>query len=283
MVRIMETIQKTYSHSQLAKFTACRRSYWYEYVENILPIKRPRWSRIGTCGHRALAHYYRKKPFEEFRLLEGEFDIADESDATDAVRLVGTLRAYVKLAREWDTGLKYDPLKDVETSIEGMLFDKKFKGILDLLAKDNGKTTIIDHKITGNTERSIIADRKQICTYFHLVPAAEQFAVNVLARPYRLRPRKAEELEHFEKRIIQELLEHPENYFLRKVYYRGEFDIEAWKQETQIRIEELEGLPKEIGFFYPNERNCSIGECEYQSICETGEVDWTKFKKRGPR
>jgi len=207
--------------------------------------------------------------------------MTDEAEAIEGVRLSAMLEAYVKVIPNEDIAFKYDPMKDVEKFVQGELFDKKLIAYFDLRVLHNDKPCIMDHKITGDSDRSILADRGQVCTYFHLDPEAQEFAVNILMKPWRMRLKKSEELEEFRERVLTELLAYPKKYFVRKYYYRGEFDLDEWRRQTQIKIEELEGLPREKEFFYPDEGHCRILECQYKSICETGVVDWELYKEKG--
>jgi len=230
---------------------------------------------------------YRGRPLGQFHIREQELDMTDEGESAEAMKISAMLEAYEKVMLYGDTSWKYS-MNDVEKFMKGEIDGRKFIAYFDLRPIHNNKVIIVDHKIIGKKDRSVVADRFQICTYFYLDPKAEQFALNMLIKPYKVLTKAEKEdkehgLEHYRKRVLTELLAYPKKYFIRKYYYRSEFDLDSWRNETQIKLEELEGLPKEIEHFYPNEGNCRILECEFQSICETGVVDWDKFKKKGMR
>ena len=228
-----------------------------------------------------LAYLYRGRPFETLQ-IHG-FDMNVEKDAIEAHRLSAILEAYWKVNSSEDLqSLKYT-MKDVEVFKERKLEDKTLIGYLDLRPKYKGKNSIFDHKIRGDLEKSIVADMDQIQMYFFLDPEAEQFVLNVLAKPWRMRLKKNEELEEFRKRVLTEMLAYPKKYFARTHYYRSEFDLEQWKKEMQITIAEMESKSKEIEFYPRDPKACYAFGCDYMPICETGVVDEKLYKKKGMR
>ena len=270
--------KKTYSNSRLTRL-GCRRAYWYSYIEGIQAITSPLYMRRGALIHRALAWLYRGKPWNQFRIYEQELNVADEKEAVEAMKLSAVYEAYVRIVDlgEW----KYT-IADVEKFVQGQIAGREFIAYLDLYPLHNNKRIIVDHKLVGDLEDfSLLSNRDQVCMYLHLNPEVEAFCFNLLARPWRMRPKKGEELEEFRKRTLTEVLAYPKKYFDRKYFYRAEFDIQTWLKETEIKLEELEGLPKEIEFFFRDTNNCRILECEFEPICETGVIDWNLFKKKG--
>lgn len=145
----------TISTSEMNTFLRCRRKYYYQYIEKLVPKRQPVPITKGTLIHNALEAYYKgedwtaplrdaeaeaKKNFFEEELAEFQNIIAD------AYKVV---RAYIHYARTSgiDQGIQ---ILDVEKPFKVRLPNGHiFEGRMDLIYRNEAGLWIRDHKTTG--------------------------------------------------------------------------------------------------------------------------------------
>jgi hypothetical protein len=120
------------SHSSIKRFQRCPQQYYYNYVERIEPVDRPRYLDRGGELHAMLELLY-----QGHRVFTTEDWAAEDIDI---------IRRYVNeygLDDEWE-------VVATEQELIVAIGPYKVKCIIDLIVRYQGKLWVIDHKTTAN-------------------------------------------------------------------------------------------------------------------------------------
>jgi hypothetical protein len=134
--------------------------------------------------------------------------------------------------------------------------------------------------------------QSQCGTYFLGDPELKYVIMEVVKFPQQKPSKKKEESsDEIYKRVYSDILSRPGNYFIGydreknrygKKFFRGEFDLQAIEERyKQVTIEIM--AARWSGNFYKNFKNCGNNygsNCEYMTICKTGNVSENMYKIR---
>lgn len=233
------------SISQLKTFKACRRAYFFKYLEKIQPYKKADALETGTSYHEMVEH-----------INQGlELDAQDYSKEAAMARaylryIAG--RVWVNKAEEW---VRYD-LGCGDTLIgrvDGMTY--------------NGD--IVEHKttsaeITEEYEFNLQWD-EQILAYM-LCTGARKIYYTVCRKP-TIRQKQNESDEDFYNRCVEWYDTDTDSKIRLLEITRTDEEVEAFKQDLKATLEEM----KYAKHYYKNCLHCfRFGrQCEYAPICLT--------------
>jgi len=135
--------------------------------------------------------------------------------------------------------------------------------------------------------------QSQNSTYFLADPDLEYCVMEVVQFPQQRELKKKEESpEELSKRVYDNILSHPPDYFIgwdnkkRKYgvkFHRGEFDLDATMERYKQVVIEIQAARWSNGF-YKNFRTCGNmfnNPCEMRTICKNGNISEEMYKIRG--
>lgn len=237
-----------FSISQIKQFKACRRGYFFKYVEELEPVQKADALEIGSNYHSLLEKLYN----------EGETALADEPFSKE-VAMACAYRKYiypqfkVKVAED---NFEY-PLRNGDSLI----------GRVDGVA-ENGM--LVEHKttsseITPQYEYNLFWD-EQILAYM-LAHDVRQMYYTVCRKP-TIRQKQNETDEQFFTRMVEWYDTDTDKKIRLILIERTDEEIEKFKLELQSIIETIKNADEE-GNYYSNCLWCNAWgrRCEYSSIC----------------
>jgi hypothetical protein len=225
------------SASQLQMFTACKRKWYYRYVEKIKEPYKP-WLKAGLDFHQCIENCFKKLAGEEVEVEYFDNDIKE----------------MVKVA--WEKGIIYSPdTHVVEKKIDIDINEgAEMIGFIDLLDVSNSK--IIDHKTFKRPQDCLTEDdlknnlQLMIYAYWYLL---------------KLDNKKGVWLRHNQINKID-----PESSKYTEVWVSRETVEDYWAENVVPVVEEildLQGAEKEK-FTCTIARCGDYGGCSYQKHCE---------------
>lgn len=250
------------SISQIKTFKACRRSYFFKYVEGLEPVEKAEPLEVGSNYHSLLEKLY----------IDGE--CFKDEPFTKEVAMACAYRKYiypqlnVKAAEEW---FEY-PLPN----------DNVLIGRVDGIAEDG---MLVEHKTTGSEitpqyEYNLYWD-EQIMAYM-LAHGVNKMYYTVCRKPTIRQKQNETELEFF-TRMVDWYDTDTDKKIKLILVERTDEEIEQFKDELNSICEEIENSHH----FYKNCLWCNVWgrRCEYSGIClnyDPGET-YIEFQKRERR
>ena len=195
------------SASQLEMWSRCDRRFYYRYVQGFVPISVPENMVWGTFWHRIIQEYYRaiQKGLREDTALHAAQLIAEQCtlvenklhggtqvhfDAEKRERIWDTIRYYYDQVARMDD---WDEIVAVEESIYFVVGYQgnpvmRIRSTMDLVARKDGRLCPVDHKTTGDVQKSLafLAMDLQVKIYmltaFAFYEQDPYFCYNMVAR-----------------------------------------------------------------------------------------------------
>ena len=176
------------SHSQISRYLQCPEQYRLYYIERLRPRYAPASLVFGQTVHQALAHLFQHglDPAEYFleawAKLEKKKLNYGKRDSWQRLNDVGQA-LLTKFADE-----ELGRLSTIESSERSFrlnitTLDLPFIGIIDLVAKLNGKRTVVDFKTSASSYAEHEVELSDQLTAYQLAePEAEQNALCVLVK-----------------------------------------------------------------------------------------------------
>lgn len=307
-----------WSNSSLLLFKKCPRKFFWKYIARVRPKFKSTPLIIGGAFHEALAEWYRRPRANMMTLAQriadrmlskanGEVDFFDAEEfdklTTMARTFTGMLMAYSTVYAgdrlSWST-----PAKNCEVFFRKPYQDFDFIGVIDLLpfaltGKNAGKMFIVENKtasrITGSYVERIAID-SQIRSY---VLGAKVFGIkpthilyNVVGK-CKLRKKSGESTPEFNRRIADDYMARPANYFYREEIMFNTKEVEALEWELhqvhahyKLITQGHFGPPLDPRSWISNDGVCNeyFSTCHYMRLCTEGLDDGTVLGyKHDPR
>lgn len=231
-----------YSISKLKLFKACRRAYYFRYVEKLVPIHESKALEIGSSYHELIEWLYN----------HGNLDGVAE-DGSTALAMAYAYQKYI-----------YPKLSNVQTEV---WFDKcysgiKFHGRLDGMTEHG----LVEHKTTAmdldKYEYNLQWD-EQLLLYMWLTGARTVF-YTIIRKP-NIRRKKDESDDAFFKRMVEWYDEETDSKIRLLKLTRAEGEIAEGMADLYRTAEAIE---QASGCYYKNTCYCDHwGGCEYAPIC----------------
>lgn len=237
------------SVSQLKKFKACRRAWYLDYVEGLIPVTKSDALTTGTNYHALLETLYKDGKLEDVEpTKEAAMAKAYEKYIFPAVK--------VEFAEEW--------------------LEKEVTPEVTLIGRVDGMTAdgvVVEHKTTSRDigaeyEYNLLWD-EQVLAYMYLT-GTRRIIYTVCKKP-TIRLKKDETPEEFYERMIAWYDEDTETKIRTFDVIRTDDEVEAWVKEfvyTAGHLKLCHDL-KDEQHCYRNTLNCmSFGsDCPYKSVC----------------
>lgn len=232
-----------FSISQIKNFKACRRAYFFRYVEGLEPVQKAEPLETGGSYHSFIETLYK----------DGNLDAVEEPTKAFAMAKAYEKYIYPKLA-----------VKAVEEPFSFVIVgDIELIGRVDGVAEDGN---LVEHKTTSKDLLQFEYDLQwdeQLMAYM-LVCDVRKVYYTVVKKP-TIRLKKNETEEEFYQRMVEWYDEDTDSKIKLILVERTDEEIERFKDELQSICEEI----SESHHYY---RNClwcnSFGRrCEYSSIC----------------
>lgn len=233
------------SISKIKLFKACRRAYYFKYIENLEPIEKAEPLQTGTNYHKLIETMY--DDMNEFWNME---DYSKEFAMASAYLKYIYPKFKVKSAEDW---FDYD-LGNGNTLV----------GITDGIAEDG---SLVEHKTVGSEiteqyEYNLLWD-EQILAYM-LATGSRKIYYTVCRKP-TIRQKQNETVEDFYYRMIDWYNTDTEKKIKLFIIERTDEDVEKFKEDLQSICDEM----NETIHLYRNCGWCNVWgrRCEYSSIC----------------
>ena len=230
------------SVSQLKKFKACRRAWYLDYVEGLIPVAKSDALQTGTNYHALLETLYKDGKLEDVEpTKEAAMAKAYEKYIFPAVN--------VELAEEW--------------------LEKEITPEVTLIGRVDGMTVdgvVVEHKTTSRDigaeyEYNLMWD-EQVLAYMYLT-GTRRIIYTVVKKP-TIRLKKDETQEEFYKRMLAWYDEDTESKIRTFDVIRTDDEVAEWVQEYKDTVAQMDGK-----HCYRNTLHCSsFGvDCPYRSVC----------------
>lgn len=236
-----------FSISQIKQFKACRRSYFFKYIEELEPVQKAEPLQIGSNYHSLIERLY----------TEGDLDIEGDYSKERAMAIAYGKYIYPKLK-----------LKKVEES-----FEYPLNGMDSLIGRVDGVAEdgmLVEHKTTSSEispqyEYNLMWD-EQILAYM-LAYGVRNMYYTVCRKP-TIRLKKGETEEEFFERMIEWYGEDTEKKIALIMIERTDEEVENFKRSLDEIISTIEHADAEKNY-YKNCLWCNVWgrRCEYSSIC----------------
>lgn len=233
-----------FSISQIKNFKACRRSYFFRYVEELEPTQKAEALEIGSNYHELIAWLYE----------HGSLDGVEEDNSKELAMAC----AYMKYIYP-----KFK-VKAVEESFEYPIGEHSLIGRVDGVA-DDGR--LVEHKTTGSEiteqyEYNLMWD-EQILAYM-LAYGVNQMYYTVCRKP-TIRQKQNETEEDFFNRMIEWYDTDTDKKIRLILIERTDEEIEQFRNHLFDMCNEISNTKN----YYANCLWCNVWgrRCEYSSIC----------------
>lgn len=277
------------TNTSRAKFLTCQQLYFWIYEMRLTPEITSTALAIGSLVHQGLA-----------MILNG--------DSEKKIR--GTVREFVKYARETVRGIDAQQFEKDTTVVEGMIFgflknkgllrnvevykwdkeaavevpfeidlggDVAFAGVLDALVKDKDGNWLVEHKTAGVIGPAYIERLYVDWQTVGYTWAVEQLECkvkgtiyNVLGKP-AIRPTAKDGGEAgFLRRLEQEFKTNRTKYFYSTKLYKRTDDVQRYPEIVRDMAAQIRHCRKS-GIWQQNDRQCvNFGTCPFLRLCSDG-------------
>ncbi len=280
------------SYSSMQDFI-CPRKFYLSYIKGYEEIEKPLPMRLGLACSKTLDQLHSdEKNIEkvDVRTLFQWNGPLDEDGFYDfrVEALISVMQAYVELGKHMNKGKTQAEFRYQEPEMP------KIHGFIDLLQYQDNIGW--EFKYTQRPEAyKKFTLQDQLSTYFLAHQKVQQFTVRTILNPIgTLRLGKNEKVEVFRERVYADVLARPKHYFEDRSYWRNEFDLDQHKEKIKQIARDImryieEGSGQMINFrqvntpytcFLQSEYGAA-GPCEFLTVCETGIISETVYKRRG--
>lgn len=253
------------SISRMKLFKACRRAYFFKYIEDLEPAQQPEAFKVGKGYHELLEELYENN---------GKFVTPNDFSKERAMAVAYKKYIYpqfkVSAVEEW----KEKPVG------EHILF-----GRVDGMSEDG---CLVEHKTTSATdivnayEYDLLWD-EQILSYMYLTGTRKVY-YTVCKKP-TIRQRKDEDEEGFYNRMIDWYDEDTETKIRVMEIHRTDEEVQRFARNFSAVCDCMENaeIGKEPLYINTQHCNCWGRRCEYSSICLNYDPDqeYIEFVKGG--
>lgn len=300
------------TNSARSTFLNCRQKFEWQYMRRLSPRAPFIPFLTGGLVHNGLERMYKTKRFDEKRERDIASSACDKAcmetsltpEQSDKVweqqaQVMGILRGYAKLHLAPD--LKAWKIVEAEKSFSypipnGWKAQGKRDMVVALAAASPrlklpaGAVGLVEHKTASRVDASYVSKLpldNQILGYSNSIRKETgklpSFIVYNVMKKTQLRKGKKETFETFAKRIENDYLWNPVNYFYRETLKFSEKDVKRFEEELFRFAREMEKAIKD-GYFYKNTGQCTIygKPCPYMPLCIEGpnRANLSRFRER---
>ena len=303
------------SASALKDFLACRRRFWFRYVENLVPLVRATPLSFGSAGHACMAVVLTSTtpPTKEqlTKIAMSEYTAEEIKTAgIDPLVAVEAVMAFDELSgwRGWNWKVKQTEVYFAVSMGRG----KKLHGYLDGIAEtQDNQSLIVENKFLGSITESYMnhllwddqasyyivgarASGLDVCGILYNMiqkPTIDQFEATPDEKRkftkdgklYANQHDQAEPDADYLARVKAWYAENKETAFQTRMVMRNKQQVEEMHKRFQQIVTDLRHCDKH-NHYYPNGDDCSgYFSCPYASICleDTPEVRASNFTMKG--
>ena len=256
------------SASKVKCYKACKRAYYFRYVEELVPVETAQPLVDGSNYHAMLEQMYN----------DGEFEVDIENNP----KIAAMAAAYEKYI------YPQFKVRAAEETFEYKLTDNvQLVGRFDGIAEDG---LVVEHKTTSHdVDDEYVYNLQwdeQILTYM-LVSGKNEMYYTVCKKP-TIRQKQSETAEEYYERCCAWYAEDTDKKIRVIKVTRNEKEVKAYKTALKYIAKDMQKdekfkKPKEYTFY----RNCSQctaygRKCEYASICldYDPKLEYVEFKKK---
>lgn len=301
---------KHLSHSQLNTFDACKKRYFYNYVQNIVPKVRKKALTHGSLFHSAMEVLYKtgdlaqavKSIDKEILALNKTFFEQKDYDDLDWTELVvkAQLRGYYEIfyAHDIKAGYKsveiekeYDvTIINPETNVPSRKFIYRF--IADRVVRDSeGKLWLVEYKTASKLGQSyfdrLSIDNQITGMLYYLQQIYKEKFEGIIYRVMKkpgIKQTQKESRSGFFARLSNEFMKNPDKYFVEEILVRDVKAFDEFKQDLWAKQKEVQGCIN-TGIYPKSTANCvsHFGTCEYMPLCTKEFNALDKYEERKDR
>jgi len=247
------------SISRIKLFKACRRAYYFKYIEGLEPVEKADALKTGSSYHKLLEELYTNNCHWDYQ------DFSKERAMAEAYYKYIYPRFEIKAVEEWRQ-------KDIG--------NHSLIGRIDGFSKDG---CIVEHKTTSSEiseayEYNLLWD-EQILAYMYLTGSHKVYYT--VCRKPTIRQKKNESDEEFFNRMLAWYDEDTDSKIKLLVITRTDEEIQRFVNGFEDICNDMESETN----LYMNTQycNCWGRRCEYSSIClnYNPDEDYIEFTKGG--
>lgn len=279
------------TNSARSTFLDCRKKFEWSYLRRLSPRTPSLPFLVGGLVHNGLEHMYKTGRFDEARergLVRAECDKAAKTAGltakmsdkiySQAAMIMGILKGYAKhyLAKD----LAQWEVLEAEASFSYPLpngWNAMGKRDMVVRRRKDGKVCLVEHKTAATIDASYIAKLPldaQIIGYANSLlkkmGKLPDYVVYNVIKKVGIKQKQTESFNSYLKRVEDEYVREPENYFYRETIQFSREDIQNFEQELFTFSKEMERAIEEK-FFYKNTSSCTrMGVCPFMQMCISG-------------
>lgn len=235
------------SISRIKQFKACRRAYYFKYIENLEPVEKPEALQTGTNYHAFLEELYTTGDITQ--------DYSKECAMAMAYKKYIYPKFKIRTVEEWRS--------------HGIGMDMNLIGRVDGTAEDG---SIVEHKstsseITEEYEYNLLWD-EQILAYMYLTGMRKVYYT--VCRKPTIRIKKNESEEEFFNRMVEWYDEETDSKIRLLEIHRTDEEVEAFGKDLRNIASIMKVVSNgDESEYYRNTCHCFRWgrRCEYASIC----------------
>lgn len=291
------------TNSARSTFLNCRKKFEWQYMRRLSPRAPSIPFLVGGLVHNGLERIYKAGRYDEVRerriveaacekaCLDSSLNPQQSDDVWEQQALImGILRGYVKLYLKSD--LAKFTVKECEHSFTYPLpngWTAQGKRDMVVIRKSDRKVGLVEHKTAGRVDAKYVAKLpldNQIIGYANSIKKQTgrlpDFIMYNVMKKSQLRKSKKETFEAFMRRIEQDYVLNPVNYFYRETLTFSAVDVQRFEKELVLFVGEMQRAIED-GYYYKNTGQCTaMGVCPYMGLCISGPTreNLSKFRER---
>ena len=242
------------SISKAKLFKACRRAYYFRYIEGLIPVKKSEALETGSSYHERIEALYSGQEIEN--------DYSREAAMTEAYRKYIFPKLKVKAVEKWERSNIPSAVMYYKTHT--------LIGRVDGIAEDGNlvehKTTSLDISEGGEYEYNLLWD-EQILAYMFMTGTTKMYYT--VCRKPTIRQKKTESQEEFYQRMVDWYDEDTDLKIRAFTVERTPQEIREWAEGMESLCDEMEAAEVHPERLYRNTCYCTHWgrRCEYSGIC----------------
>lgn len=291
------------TNSARSTFLTCRKKFEWSYLRRLSPRAPSIPFLVGGLYHNGLERMYRDGHFDEDEERDTVSKACEEACLTPGLtvkqsdeiweqqaQVMGLLRGYAK--RYLANDKKIWKVLETEKSFTYPLQPGwRARGKRDMVVRRraDGKIGLVEHKTARSVDAKYVAKLpldNQIQGYANALKKSmgklPDFVVYNVAKKSQLRKKQSETFEAYCKRVENDFVLNPANYYYRETLIITQTDAQRYETEQRRFAVEMERAIKEK-YFYLNTNACTqMGICPFMGLCISGPTreNLSKFRER---
>ena len=272
--------EPTLSYSSMKDFV-CPRKFYHSYIQGLEPVDKALPLLMGSVADSLLQMIHGENSTVDLPSFFSQFKNPvdeDEDFKPWLYAMWGLFQGYISKHYGDTKGSVQVPFEWFHPGYP------RIRGFADLVSSYEDHIAY-EFKYTGRPDSyTKFSISQQLGTYFLGIPQLQRITLRAIQVP-QLKQSSKESGEQYRDRVYLDFCGRPGYYIHDSHYWRTEFDLEAIKERARRITRTIHSFCNEgIAGFYQNigPETCfaANGRCNYLSICESGVISETIYRKR---